>query len=447
MSSGAGKNQPLTYTYTIPAANYGDYADFQWRVWHENATCSQLVGTASGWWTFTAVDTVSGSVLRDDGIAGLSGGVCTSPFSPVPYTPAGPETITVNYNGTDYPTSLNADGTWSVQAPVNNTGANSVSFSTNSGNPDVCGCPSGCSYSGINSPASSLTFYYQPFDVRDNWWQTIGGSVYGGQTTGTAVESVIPVDTCIGVNCLPYLNLQNDSNDGNSSGVAFTGGGEIDTSNSTGYQTDHIDEDGRNINAAGTRVDTLIENYAYFYRLYSMGTSPSNELGATPTKPVVASANGRAYYREGDMTINSAWSLGASESIVIFVHGNLTINNTITTPSGAFLAFIVSGNISIGSSVCQSDPASTTAVVQGVFVADGSLTVQSTGTGDCKFVGDGIYSALGGVQLNRDFRDGGAGDFLNAQHPSVVFRYRPDFVVNIPARMTRPLYQWQEVAP
>lgn len=447
VSSGAGKNQQLTYPFTVPEADYGDEAEFQWHVWHGNATCNEVDGTPGAWRTFIMADTISGSVRRDDGIAGLSGGVCTSPLTPVAYTPQGPETVVATSGGNDYTTSLNPDGTWSIQVPVSNAATSSVTFAANGGSPTACGCPSGCSYNGVNSPATGLVFYYQPQDIRDNWWQTIAGSVYAGQTNGTAIESLVPVDTCIGGICLPYMSIRNANDDTNSSGVAFSGGGGIDTSNANGYQSGNIDEDARNLQAVGTSTDTLVENYSYFYRLYSMGISPANDVTATPTKPTVVPSNGRGYYRNGNMTINSAWNVGGGESIVVFVNGNLTINNSITVANGGFLAFIVSGNVTVTPTVCQSNPASVVATVQSVIVADGSMTVQSTGGGDCKFVAEGIFTAWNGINLERDFRDGGSGDFLNAQYPAEVFRYRPDFVVNIPVRMTRPLYQWQEVAP
>ncbi|MEO8581839.1 MAG: hypothetical protein ABI425_04695 [Patescibacteria group bacterium] len=439
-------DQEITYTFHVRNDYYGQHARFQWRAWHQNATCSQRVGVSSTWHTFVLGEQVSGRVLKDDGIAGLSGGVCTSPLSPVPYVPQGDEAITITHTGVQYSTPLNSDGTWSMLAPVSNTGLNTVNLSKG-GTAVTCGCPAGCQYSGINSPSSGLVFYYQAIDVRDNWWQTIGGSVYAGRTTGTAIESLVPVDTCTGPACQPYMSLRNDAGDADSSGVAFTGGGQIDTSNATGYQSGNIDQDGRNIQSVNASTDTLVENYSYFYRLYSMGINPVSDLTASPTKPSVAPANARAYYRNGSMTIDNAWTLSNTDSMVVFVNGDLTINQNITVPTGGFLAFIVSGNITVGSGVCQSDPASTVASVQGVFVANGSFTVQNTGSGDCKFVGEGIFTAWNGMSLKRDFRNGGAGDALNAQNPSVLLRYRPDFVVNIPARMTRPLYQWQEVAP
>lgn len=445
VASGSAKGATVTYTYHIPTSAYGAYSNFQWRVWHKNNTCTTRTGTSSAWSEFTVGDTISGTVLRDDGVAGLSGGVCISPFSPVPYQPAD-GLITVNYNGTDYTTSVNSDGTWQVIAPVSSTGQNTVSLSSSNAT-DACGCPSGCQYTGVDSPSSNLSIYYQPQDIRDSWWQTIGGSVFTGDTTGTALQSLIPVDTCLGVDCSPYLNLKNDADEADSSGGTFTGGGSIDTSNDVGYQTGNIDAEGRNLNATDASTDTLVENYSYFYRLYSMGINPANDLTANPNKPTTAPANTRAYYYNGDMTINNAWSLTSTESIVVFVNGNLTINNSITVPEGGFLAFIVSGDTTIGSTVCQNDPTSTVANIQGVFVSDGAFNVASTGSGDCKFVGEGIFTAWNGFSLHRDYRDGGSGDFLNAKNPAEVFRYRPDFVVNTPARMTRPIYQWQEIAP
>jgi hypothetical protein len=443
----APKDEPIEYEYVIPESAYGQYSRFQWRVRHRNATCSDLAGPTSPWQDFIVSDIISGTIQRDDGIAGLSGGVCTSPFTAVPYVPNGTEEVVVTYNGDDYTTYINPDGTWSVQVPVSTSGDYTVRFRSNSENPDACGCPSGCVYNGVNAPTAGLIFYYQPNDIRDEWWQTIGGNIYAGEESGTAIEALVPTDTCIGVNCSPYVNLRNDDNDPNSSGAMLTGGGAIDTSNGTGYQSNNIDQDGRNMQAIGTSMDNLTENYAYFYRLYSMGINPTNDLSATPSKPSAPPSNGRAYYREGDMTITSPWTLAANESKVVFVNGDLTISNNITVPHNAFLAFIVSGTISVSPNVCQPNPASTVASVQGVFVADGQFIVESSGTGDCKFVGEGIFAAWNGIVLDRDFRDGGDGDFLNAQNPSHVMRYRPDFMVNIPEQMTRPLYLWQEVAP
>jgi hypothetical protein len=135
--------------------------------------------------------------------------------------------------------------------------------------------------------------------------------------------------------------------------------------------------------------------------------------------------------------------------MVIFVDGNLDIQGTgttITVPSGAFLAFIVSGNITIDPSVGTSDITQTTnGQVQGVYLADGTFTVDSAGV-DLKFIGEGTFSACTGVSLPRDFNNGGSG-VDNNKYPATEFIYRPDFMTNTPVKMQKPIYQWQEVAP
>jgi len=446
IGTNVANNTLINYTFHISASSYGNYNRFQWRARHQNNTCTDKNGTWTSWRYFNLADSITGEIRKDDGAAGLSGGLCISPFAAVAYTPESGDVITARRSGTDYPGTLNSDGTFSVLVPVSTTGQNVVEFE-NAAADATCGCPTGCSYSGIDSPQAGVVFYYQSKDIRDPWWQTIGGTVYGGRTTSSlAVQSKIP-DTCFGT-CLPYLNLLNDTDTADSSGGVITGGGSIDVSLTAGNQTSNIDEDARNYRVVGTTTDALLENYDYFYRLYSMGITPTNDINSPSSKPSSAPSNGRAHYRNGNLAINSAWSVGSNESIVVFVNGDLTVNNTISVAQGGFLAFIVNGNITYTSTVCQSDPESTTARVAGVFVADGTMTVASDGNGDCKFVGEGIFAALSGVNLNRDFRDGATdADFLNARNPVELFRYRPDLVRNIPARMTRPFYQWLEVAP
>lgn len=432
-----------TYNFTIPASRYGDHADFQWRAWHQSSLCTQPLSTASAWQYFTVGDEITGQVLLDDGIAGLSGGKCISPFAPVPITVSGSEQITVSRNGVDYTASLNGDATYSILAPVSNSGQNSLSFST--GGADSCGCPDGCLYSGVISPDTDMNIYYQL--ERDPWWQTIGGHIFAGRQTGYALTTLIP-DTCIG-GCLPYLSLRDGDDTVDSSGAVMTGGGAIDTSGETGDQANNLDEDAKNLSVIGASFTGFIENYGYFYRLFSMGLSPATDFN-TPTdavEPSAPPANGRAYYAPANLTIIQPWTVTAGESYTIFINGNLTIENTIDVANGGFLSFIVNGNIFIDPSVCTSGIGDTNGVVEGVYIANGVINIQSTGAGDCRFVGEGSFVGWTGVTMGRDFRDGATQDGWNSANPTELFRYRPDFVLNSPERMKRPLYQWQEVAP
>jgi hypothetical protein len=126
---------------------------------------------------------------------------------------------------------------------------------------------------------------------------------------------------------------------------------------------------------------------------------------------------------------------------VVFVDGNLTVNAQITVAPGGFVAFIVKKNITFDSNLGWSDPRNTQAIVAGVFVADQQIIVAGKGGGnDLKFVGEGTFVGWGGVQLGRRFTP----VQTNNTYPTELFRYRPDFMDVVPARMTRPIYVWQE---
>lgn len=440
------KNTLINYVYHIPVASYGSHYRYQWRVRHQNNTCTSRIGTFSSWRYFDLHDELIGYVYKDDGYAGFSGNSCISPFSGIPITPEGGETVTVSRNGQDYTGSVQPDGSYSVSAPITNAGQNQANY--NSANPltDVCGCPGGCLYPTANLP-STLNFYY--LLTRDPWWQVENGHIYTREESGIGVSSVVP-DTCIGV-CRPYVSVRDSADRQDSSGIIVTGGGTIDTSNTPGNQTNQVDEDGRNYRPSGTGIGGVLENYAHFYRLFSMGVNPADDFGITAgdaQKPSSAPSNARAYFRNGDLTIQDPWSLGTGESIVVFVSGSLNIQNTITVDQGGFLAFVVEDSINIAPTVCQSDHESTAGVVEGVFIADDSINIQGNANGgDCRFVGEGIFAGWGGIQLDRDFNDDGIQEKWNTLHAVEYFRYRPDFVANVAELMTKPVYQWQEVAP
>jgi hypothetical protein len=88
-----------------------------------------------------------------------------------------------------------------------------------------------------------------------------------------------------------------------------------------------------------------------------------------------------------------------------------------------------------------SSVASLTPTVAGVFIANGQLNVQGGAAGgDLPFVGEGTFVGWQGVVLGRQYTPLSNND----TNPTEFFRFRPDFVINVPARMTRPLYTWQE---
>ena len=293
----------------------------------------------------------------------------------------------------------------------------------------------------------------------DSWYQVIGGNVMAESIGAPAVQSYIPT-TCTAPNgCTPYVLRKNATGTTNSSGYAVVGkavngstAGQVITAN-TGGDLSKLSEENNNVVGALKRVG-FQENYDYFAnKLYSMGTTPTSDFSSTarqdlqkpnPSTQTPVNPGRLAYYADGDTTINTAWTIPSAESIVIFVHGNLTINKQITVANGGFLAFIASGNVTIDPSLGTATSTSETPLVEGVYIADGTFTVDTkgVGVGDDKFIGAGTFVGWSGVNLLRDYRT-----ITNSTKPVELFVSRPDFAINAPTTMKKPLYTWQEAAP
>ncbi len=153
---------------------------------------------------------------------------------------------------------------------------------------------------------------------------------------------------------------------------------------------------------------------------------------------------------------------------MIFVQNNLTIDSStageqiIQVAEGGFLAFIVGGDITVTGNVGYDAPdpvrdivfadpfAGAAPNIEGVFIADGNLTIDTLGTTvhDNKFIGAGTFVGWSGVLLNRNYAEaGGLYRTYNNKNPVSVFIYRPDLLVNFPEKMKEAQYEWQEVAP
>jgi len=222
--------------------------------------------------------------------------------------------------------------------------------------------------------------------------------------------------------------------DVSSEGIALTGGGDIrgmNTINSRGQV------------AIGTKPTRYIENYAFFYRRSGLGLNPPNAfLGSAgdALKPTTQSGVG---FHEGDVTIQQTWQVNADESVVIFIDGNVTLSDTfaveqlIQVAEDGFLALIISGDLIVGASVGNGDVTNVTPNVEGVFIVDGTIYIQSD-VDDKRFVGAGTFVGWTDVKLERDLGTD------NATIPAEYFIYRPDFVRNTPDIMKHPHTIWQE---
>lgn len=210
----------------------------------------------------------------------------------------------------------------------------------------------------------------------------------------------------------------------------MTGGGIVTAG---GY----ISEGAENIQAISTQVSRYRENYAYFYRRYSLGLSPTDDFTGSAMDAQKPSSGKVAYFHTGDMTIQREWNITTGENIVIFVDGNLTfadpdtVGELVKVEPGGFAAFIVSSNINIEANVTH---------LEGIYIADGILTIESTGAeNDVPFTGEGTFAGWEQVALERNL-----GEVANETSPAEQFIFRPDLVLHTPEQMKRSQVIWQE---
>jgi hypothetical protein len=430
----------LNITFSSPATNtrylrVNTSADTSWTGWAE---LTPYYSDGVGNWTngtFQLVGPISGNFYIDQSAAAtlnLATGLCELGGTLTGQNPGTSSGIAASWQSGGSATGTITGSTYTINNVVNynNIGATLT--------PDAsrwqCTCPFGCTYSGMNIPITDVNFFIT--DVAQSWWQTQNGLVYAGTSTGNALVSQIPT-SCSGA-CLGYLSLKNAIDASESSGLAITGGGDIDTDIDIALRYSKMREDSTQSRVIGSIYNGPRENYQYFYNLYSMGSAPTTDFNGS--QPGSAPVNGRAYYAGSSQSINTAWNVTGGQKIVVFVNGNLDINNTIKVAEGSFLAFIVNGNITVSNTVGNTTATDASTNVEGVYIADRIIIQGGLAGGDKRFVGAGTFVGWTSVTLGRVFNDPATNDTASTE----LFIFRPDLVQNVPERMTRPLYSWQE---
>lgn len=415
--------------------------------------------------SFNVTANITGRVYLDPtASATVVGSLCTMSGSPVGTQAGAGSTITVtDASGTRAPVAVAANGTYTAPSLYN--GSSSLTLAPGD-TTYACSCPVGCTYGGVVSPTANVNYFVT--QVGRNWFQIMGGDVNGSNQSNAFID---PITTqCTVPTCQPYPLLPTVGGTTSQQGALLTptiAGSNVDVSDQGGYQSTPVGPVGSSYSVKTGASIACKENYNYFFRLYSLGlegttqapkedfVAPANNP-ASAQKPSVPSLNtSGAYYHSGDMTIDNNWTLSGSESYVIFVNGNLnfTTDAHVTMPSGTFIAFIVSGNIVIDPTIGSADPTSTTGVLQGAYIANGNITVQTGGSGavtnEKKFVGEGTFAACGVISLLRDYRNSPSVIYgkTNNSYPASLIIYRPDLVVSTPEKMKRPIINWKEIAP
>jgi hypothetical protein len=415
-------------------------------------TSQNACGTTqiSAWTTrnITVWSSIQGAVYEDLSASCSISGLNRIPGGTVSVSNALPYSQTVSNGGIPF----NLTVPWG-------SGAATVTFQN--GTQTLCSCPTpvdpaiGCQRFGLSSTQNHMEVNFFSSRVSDSWWQVSGGPVLALGTAGQVVRSAIP-DTAVN----PYLIINSSGVAGTTTGfvVTGTGAGSVDLKSDPGIQDDFVDQDGLNIIAAVQMTKETFDTFVRRYKLPQTRVSDFDGQSGRPsadnaTRPTHQPLNGvEAYYHTGNLTVNSNWSVASGQTTVVFVNGDVTFGPAATTTvtPGGFLAFIASGNMTFSPEIGSDTASSTTPVIQGLFVADGTLFWPSRaggGVADRKFVGAGTFVGWTDISLERTFNDGVGGGADNNLYPTALFQYRPDLLLNAPGLMRVPRYNWQEVAP
>lgn len=323
--------------------------------------------------------------------------------------------------------------------------------------------------------SNDLNVYVYKGSLGEPWWQTRGGLVYAAGKISSSlpyfnnVVRTVCQEAATDV-CFPYINgmgvgLGGAWNSRNTSaGIVITNNAAADAIDPESWSTQHS---AANPFVEGANIAASQENYDYFFglvdqaKLTTISSADQTTLPATGTI-YDSSDNLVVFYRNGNLNLNLAGSGGitipAGQKRIVFVEGNLTIRDTanlanqireISVGEGGFLGFFVRGDIIIEPTVGNTNVNMTAPVIQGVFYADKTITVQSTDatTPDKKFIGEGSFIGREGVTLTRSFET--TVDPLDAENnsrsPGEQFIFSPSLVVNTPNLLRRADLKWQEI--
>lgn len=411
---------------------------YTWRVRAINASSC---GTTFGPWTTSTSFSFGGNItgnfyLDNTNTATVNAvtGLCQAGVTPSMNAPAG-STIQATWSGN--PVAGNITNSTYTISNVGYAVNTAVALSLTSMSGYRCSCPTNCSYSGLSAPIAGVNFFLNPAPL--GWWQTSNGFVYAQSTSGVAVQTQIPTSCASSGTCTAALSTYDSVNNTQSDSTTLTGGGSVVSAADVATPLAYLNQSGTNTHAEGVALNGPREDYTYFSQLYGMSTSSTVDF--TGTQPTTAPTNGNAYYANGNITISTPWTLNTADSMVIFVNGNLTITQPILVAKGAFLAFIVNGNITFDKSLGSNS--SNTPSIAGVYVANGQIISQSNSPGDdLKLVGEGTFVGWSGITLQRNFNN--ANSARGFTEPIESFRFRPDFMLTVPTKMTKPLFVWQE---
>jgi len=306
---------------------------------------------------------------------------------------------------------------------------------------------------------AGVNFFVKPELSAGAWWQVVGGHAHanGGQLSSQVPAAPIAPR---------FFSLQGAGSGIGLAGIATNSLNQFPSFNNlTNYRQPDSESQyiAKDTDYLILPPSALKEDYDYFYSLFKMPASPTDDFTGSngsdssrpANKPTAPPAGGNtAYYQNGSLYVSGQnfWNVGAGESITVFVEEDLhlmpsgsgTVNSVTTDPTGGFLAFVVKNNIYIYDGVGSSSASYTSpAHIQGVYIANNIIQSAYPGTIlTNKLIADGMFIGWNGFNLNRSLSG-----TSNNDYPAEIFRYRPDLLLKTPALFKKPGYTWEEIAP
>ena len=280
------------------------------------------------------------------------------------------------------------------------------------------GSATGC----LTQPCETITgqdygFYRQ----YDGWWQANGGPIYAGDSVGSEIPSSYTGNQFL-IN--PITNHK---------GFLFYG-----SSYDLGTNPDAI-VNASDTHLQGTNESTVVFNYEFFKN--KLSSRPSDVTWTTNNLPNYNDVGSKGYMlikytgSAGSLTIG-AKAIAANQKYIALIPAGVTVNVTgnITIANTGFLALIADGNINFGTSVTAA---------QGWYLADGSISVSSTGdsTTEQQFVGTGSFVGRTGITFNRDR------GVTNNTAPAEVITYSASQLVAAPDVIKFPFKKYTRYRP
>lgn len=234
------------------------------------------------------------------------------------------------------------------------------------------------------APAAKIDFAF--IRNQEGWFKAVGADIKAKYS----VDSGVPATALSAALTTSWANVTNGL-------VSFTSSSNINGNNNALYGTPNNWWIDRNTN------DSVTYSYQNFYNSFFV----NGGVGVTKATWGDVLADGGIYFIDGDLNINS----------------NFTLNN------GKYLMIIIKGRMTIDQGVSR---------IEGIYVADGGIEAMGESANQLEI--NGMLYSRGNIRLARSFVD----KSLNNDSPAIVVNYQPSLIFNMPGSLMRVLSGWKE---